>query len=348
MYPGKKMSQFTSNEETVLNLIQSGVAVSEDPFGIIAKDAGIRADEAIDIVDRMKRKGVIRNIAGIFNGEKLGYYLSLVALSVSEENIRKASEIINSHPGVSHNYLRSHKYNIWFTLAEENEDMFNRSLRVIREISEADDFLVLRNEKLFKLGVMLEIGNKKSRDSQDSGVPGHGTEFSKLNDHEKEGIRLLQMDLPVEQRPFQKLIDSAGSFLTEEDLIRVAKSFRDRGIMRRYSAVLRHVKAGYSHNAMTAWKPDRPDNSDTYIKPFIEEGAVTHLYLRTVYPGRWEYPLFAMIHARTEPELQEIIFLLSEKSGIEEYLVLRTEKEFKKKRVTYFSGKFTEWRSIIK
>ena len=70
---------------------------------------------------------------------------------------------------------------------------------------------------------------------------------------------------------------------------------------------------------------------------------MTHLYTRTVFPGRWEYPLFAMIHAESEDELQNIIGRLSEESKIDDYIVLKTLKEYKKQRVIYFSDEFAKW-----
>jgi len=112
--------------------------------------------------------------------------------------------------------------------------------------------------------------------------------------------------------------------------------------MRRYAAVLKHRSAGYTSNAMTAWKTD--DNTDMGL--FMKEKAISHLYYRTVYPGRWEHPLFAMIHAKSDEELNDILKRLSEKSGIKDYLSLSSLKEFKKKRVRYFSEEFKEWKRL--
>jgi len=111
--------------------------------------------------------------------------------------------------------------------------------------------------------------------------------------------------------------------------------------MRRYAAVLKHRSAGYTANAMTAWKAE--DRTDLNI--FMKEKAISHLYFRTLYPGRWEHPLFAMVHAKSDDELKNLIDGLSEKSGIKDYLVLYSLKEYKKKRVRYFSEEFKEWKA---
>ena len=77
---------------------------------------------------------------------------------------------------------------------------------------------------------------------------------------------------------------------------------------------------------------------------FLSNKSISHLYRRTEHPGRWEHPLFAMIHARSDGELDGIIAALEERSGLSDYLVLKSLREFKKKRVTYFSPAFDEWK----
>jgi hypothetical protein len=93
---------------------------------------------------------------------------------------------------------------------------------------------------------------------------------------------------------------------------------------------------------MTAWKIDEKFDEDI----FKSCPDISHLYYRTTYPGRWEYPLFAMIHARTREELFSVIADLSHRSGIRDYLVLESLKEFKKSRVKYFSQDFINWKRI--
>ncbi|HPS56576.1 MAG TPA: Lrp/AsnC family transcriptional regulator [Spirochaetota bacterium] len=333
---------FTASEKLVLEKIQKGVPCSPEPYGEIAKSAGLHEDEVIQTVISLREKKVIRNISAIFDGKVLGYSMSLIAFQVKPENIEHAAEIINSHPGVSHNYLRHHKYNIWFTLAEESPEDFTRSAETLACKCHAEDFLVMRNERLLKIGVFLDTGNSGgSYDSSDY-IPGESKGIVLLSAEEIEAVRLLQRDLPAVKRPFAEILKTAGSSMTEESLLKHSRSFLERGIMRRYAAVLRHRNAGYTVNSMTAWRPE----ADYNMEPFSESRFVSHLYFRTVYPGRWEYPLFAMIHARSEDELDSIIQELSAKSGIKDFISLLSLREFKKKRVTYFSESFKEWKRL--
>jgi len=334
--------EFTGNEALVLNRVQKGIPGVSEPFMAIADEIGLTEDQVIETVLSLKEKKIIRNISGIFEGKKLGYYLSLVAFEVPDGRADEAAAVISSHPGVSHNYLRNHRYNIWFTLAEESEESFHKTVSVLASKSGALDSLVLRNEKLIKIGVFLNIGN-----SDESGEvrPAEMLEPSvcvTLDATAREAVLLLQNDLPVEKKPFAKIAESGEYIHGEKELLSYFSEFLASGIMRRYAAVLKHQSAGYKANAMTAWKTDRSADMELFMK----SKAISHLYFRTVYPGRWEHPLFAMIHAKTDDELKNIINELSERSGITDYLELSSLKEFKKKRVRYFSEEFNEWKRL--
>ena len=151
--------EFKPEESVVLEILQKGIPPVAEPYKYIGESAGLDESTVLEIVRNLKDRKIIRNIAGIFEGKSLGYKLSLVSFKVKDENLEQAAAVINSHPGVSHNYLRKHDFNIWFTLAEESPEAFEKSLSVIFRKSGADDYLVLKNEKLFKIGVILDLGN---------------------------------------------------------------------------------------------------------------------------------------------------------------------------------------------
>ena len=328
-----------------MNTIQNRVPLSERPFQDIASDIGSSENQVIDTINHLKNKNIIRNISAIFNGESLGFHLSLVAFRVAEEDIEHAAAIISSHPGVSHNYLRRHQYNIWFTLAVESTESFEDMVALIAKKAHAQDYLILRNEKLLKIGLKLQIGDADNMQTPDtfSGERPSQAPARNFSEEERLAIRLLQTELPVVEQPFAQIVRDTA--ITQKRLLELAVIFLQEKIMRRYAAVLRHMKAGFTNNAMTAWKlnNDSVDN-DTAVRPFIDHKAVTHLYLRTLYPGRWEHPLFAMVHARSSEELNEIVNELSQKSSLNEYMVLESIREFKKERINYFSDALQEWK----
>ena len=337
------MPDFSSCEAKILNLIQRDFPLTERPFDAIGAMIGISGAEVLRIVADLKERSVVRNISGIFSGENLGYHLSLVALRVPSKRVEAAAAIINAHPGVSHNYLRDHAFNLWFTLAEEDEQTLQKSARVITEKCGAEDSLMLRNEKLLKIGFVLPIGDEAAGAVESAQKPLSCRDI--LAREDRDAVFLLQADLPLVERPFD-LLGETDLQWDGRRLIETGRRLLAAGVMRRYAAVLRHAQAGFTHNAMTAWKIDTDDSFSERIRPFMDEGAVTHLYLRTLYPGKWEYPLFAMMHARSSEELESLLDSLTRRSGLYDRLVLRSLYEYKKKKVRYFSPAFKKWKRL--
>lgn len=331
--------KFSKRETLVLNRVQKGIPCSREPYRVIGDELGLSEEQVIDTVKSLREKEVIRNISGIFNGKELGYYPSLVAFQVPESRIDKAGDIISSHPGVSHNYLRNHKYNIWFTLAEENEKDFYKTVSILAAKSGALDYLILQNEKLLKIGVFLNFGDDEN---YRVGVYSEKDGVFAGDDKAIDAVRLLQMDLPAETHPFDLIAEEGRDISSAGELLDYFSEFIATGVMRKYVAVLRHRNAGFTANAMTAWRVD--DDFDEHV--FTDCAAVSHLYLRTEYPGRWEHRLFAMMHAKSRERIEATIRELSEKSGIRDYLSLESLREFKKERIVYFSDEYNEWKRL--
>ncbi|MGI6453451.1 MAG: Lrp/AsnC family transcriptional regulator [Syntrophomonadaceae bacterium] len=144
-------------------------------------------------------------------------------------------------------------------------------------------------------------------------------------------IELLQGDIPLTHRPFNKLADQLG--IGEKEVVNRVSKMRDQGLIRRWGAILRHQAAGYSENAMVAWRiePESADHVGSLLAAYKE---VSHCYLRQV-PQDFGYNLFTMVHASEKTELKKVIDDMAGKSGIKDYLVLKSLKEFKKASMKY-------------
>ena len=153
-----------------------------------------------------------------------------------------------------------------------------------------------------------------------------------LDEKDKLIIRSIQGDLPLNPRPF--LIISKKIGIGEEELIKRIKRLKEKGIIRRFGATLRHQEAGYPQNAMVAWNvpKDRIDYVGERMAQFKE---VTHCYQR-VRTKDWPYNLYTMIHGNSRKECRAIARRLSDATGIKDYLLLFSEKEFKKTSMEYF------------
>ena len=101
----------------LLKLLQVEMPVVERPFAALADRVGASEKEVLERVQRLKADGVIRQISAIFDTRSLGYESSLVAARFNPARVDEAATIISRHPGVSHNYLRNHSFNLWFTIA---------------------------------------------------------------------------------------------------------------------------------------------------------------------------------------------------------------------------------------
>lgn len=149
---------------------------------------------------------------------------------------------------------------------------------------------------------------------------------------DKEIIKFLQGNLPLEARPYKQLADTLG--LTEQEIIQRIDNMKSAGAIRRLGAVLRHQRAGYRINALVAWKVDesRADAAGEIMAGFKE---ISHCYLRDV-PKGFDYNLFTMIHSQSEKNLAAIVNEVSRRTGIKEYLIIRSVKELKKVSLEYF------------
>jgi DNA-binding Lrp family transcriptional regulator len=153
-----------------------------------------------------------------------------------------------------------------------------------------------------------------------------------IDDVDKKVIRLIQGDLPLDLRPFAVLAVKAG--ISEEEFVQRVASLKKRGIIRRFGATLRHQEAGFSSNAMVAWIVPE-ERVEEVGKAMARFRAVTHCYQRKI-TKRWPYNLYTMIHGDDREECYEIAKKISRKAGIQDYILLFSEKEFKKTSMQYF------------
>ncbi len=144
-------------DKKILNILQTRFPVVPEPFDAVGAELGISGDEVIERVMRLKEKGIIRRIGAVFNSRALGYASTLCAARVPEEKIRAFADVVNSYPGVTHNYRRSNEYNVWFTFIASDPDALERALDEIREKTGVTDILSLQAVRTFKINATFEL-----------------------------------------------------------------------------------------------------------------------------------------------------------------------------------------------
>ncbi len=322
----------------ILSIIQKKFPLSKRPFLDIGNELGLSEDEVINIIQQEKDNNIIRQTSAIFDTKSLGFKSSLVAFKINEEDIDHAVEIINSHPGVSHNYERDHEFNIWFTIAVDpgSKIGLEKSVEILAKLTNAQDYIMLPTLKLFKISVKL---NTTGKDAKKEKVKKHTKKDITLTPLHLDIIKLIQEDIEIKKEPFANIIKTLN--IDYETLFEKLAELKEAGVMRRFAAILNHRNAGFNANAMTVWDVDEKDGEAIGEKA-AAFSAVSHCYLRPKYPN-WPYNLFTMIHGKTKEETDSIIEEIASEIEHKDKRPLYSTREFKKVRLKYFTPDFKEW-----
>lgn len=144
-------------DKQLLNLIQSNLPVVPEPYKELAKILGRSEEEIINRLKGLMEKGVIRRLGAIFDSRRVGYTGTLCALKVPPEKVTEVAKVINSFPGVTHNYLRDYPYNMWFTLLAESQEDLEATLKEIKQLTGIEDLLNLPAQRIFKIRVNFDL-----------------------------------------------------------------------------------------------------------------------------------------------------------------------------------------------
>ncbi|MBC7461562.1 MAG: Lrp/AsnC family transcriptional regulator [Thermoleophilia bacterium] len=335
----------------LLDLIQNVFPLVAEPYATFAEKLGVDHAVVIERIQALRDNGKIRQISAIFDTRRLGYVSSLVAAKVegTQDEIDRAANIFSAHPGVTHNYLREHDFNIWFTVAVPPDSKLGLTdtIEVLGQLAGVDSIRALPNERFFKIGVDLDVkggraanAKKAYKDPETSAASAPAP--STITEVDKRAIRALQTDLPAVERPFAELAEQHG--FSETELIERGQAFLASGQMRRFAAVLAHRKAGFTFNGMGVWKVPAERVEECGLVMGAYRG-VSHCYQRPTYPD-WPYNLFSMTHGRTKAECEDVLTAISQETGLDDYIVLYSTKEYKKTRVSYFTPETYGWEDV--
>jgi DNA-binding Lrp family transcriptional regulator len=319
-----------------------------NPFASIAGDLNLSEREILERLQRLHfgARPVIRQISAIFDSRSLGYESCLVAAKIDEDKLEAAAAEISKHPGVSHNYRRNHAYNLWYTVAVPPDSRLGlqRTVDVLHARSRATVTRLMPALKMFKIGVKFNLSDAEApaapADAPDA--PSSVHDFI-ATDLDKRMIRVLQQDLPLVAQPFDAWASEAQ--VPVDRLLIEAQRYIIRGVMRRFSAVLKHREAGFGANAMGAWIVPE-EKHEEFGRLAASFSSVSHCYLRPTYPD-WPYSIFTMVHARQTSECEAVLADISNVSGVKDYAALYSTHEYKKVRVKYFAGDIEAWEAQV-
>ena len=345
--------------QKLLAIIQDGFPLVERPYKALAEmlnccaenDAGenevseecanlaVSEQEVFDEVEKMRASGVIRRIGGIYDSKKLGFISRLCAGKVptsendfaaeahSQTPMEKFAAVVMSEPAITHNYIRSHEYNVWFTVIAENESAIQVVVDRVCSQTYLHDVHVLSATKKYKINTVMGKGaGAPSKNVFASAV--RQSPENALTETDRTRIHIACDDIPHSLTPFKDWGVSCDEL--REDL--AAKR------MRRFGAILRHQDAGFPCNAMVCFMLDEGTlaNSESAGSLLAKKHYVSHCYERPSFEN-FPYNLYAMMHAQTPEELngyiKESVALLDNP----EYVVLHSLKELKKTSFRFFA-----------
>ena len=338
----------TALEQHLLDTIQDAFPLEERPYRVIAdmfsaQGEPVTEQQVFEAVENLRISGVIRRVGGVYDSKKLGFISRLcagkvptVATGASDDSaLDKFAAAVNAVPAITHNYVRTHEYNVWFTVIAENEAEVQNVVDRLCAETALHDVHVLSVTKKFKINTVmrgagapvgsrqLAVGRNNADESQ-----------AELSLSDKARIRVASTDIPHTLTPFKDwgvAIEELREDLTQKR-------------MRRFGAILRHQQAGFAHNAMVCFGLDeRRGSTGSPTEARDERGAilsknphVSHCYERPAFEG-FPYTLYAMMHAQSAGDLDRYVKEAAASIGNPDYVVLHSERELKKTSFEFFA-----------
>jgi siroheme decarboxylase len=332
------------DDRRLMNLLQSSFPLDAEPFALLAGEAELELEDVLARTRRLLDGRIIREITPIFDTRALGYESMLVAARVDPANPQRAARIVNSHPGVSHNYLRTHDFNLWFTIATPPDSRLGLegTLAALMRETGADSMRQLPTLTLFKINMNLEM--EKGTEALASAVeaaPPRELERQPYDETDIAVIRALQGPMEPVERPYDSAAAEVG--MPTEGLLEHLRGMVERKLLRRVAAILYHRRAGFSANGMGVWKVPEEEILVTGRRMAAFRG-ISHCYQRPTYPD-WPYSVFTMAHGRSKQECDAILDSIAEECRIDgpDRATLYSSTEYKKVRLHYFTEDYARW-----
>lgn len=316
-------------EQSLLDLIQTEFPIAAAPYGVLGDSLKLDEDAVFEVIKGFFEEGLVRKIGPFFDSARLGFKSTLVAVMVDPREIENVARQINEYREVTHNYGRSHSYNLWFTLIAPGEARVNEIIEEVRKLEGVRDIRNLPAERLYKIRVDLKLSGHRKKESSPMKKERRPVELSR---EERRLVEIIQEGIPVVKEPYEALAKDLGA--ESAWLIEKLRQWKEEGIIRRFGAAIRHRKAGFDRNAMVVWAVDDSD-ADAMGERFAANGHVSHCYRRPAFEG-FPFTLYTMVHARTEEELLAAVKDMQQESRLEKHMLLESLKEYKKSSPVYY------------
>jgi siroheme decarboxylase len=312
-------------DKRLCNQLQIGLPITERPFAIIA---GILKSSEAEVIKRTReliKLGVIRRLGVSINWRAIGKASALVTAHIEQGDLKKVIPAVNKLQGVSHNYLREHYYNLWFTLRADSQKDLEAILKKFSKRFGAA-FNSLPVVRIFKLDARFDAASGGKRLlSENRRQKTEDREQKALSKIDEGILKKLQGGVKAVKRPFNFI--GKDSFENFDALLHISEMVHS-GVINRLGAMVNHNKIGFTANAMFACKAEKSRVVKTGEK-LAALGIVSHCYERKTFKG-WPYNIFAMMHGSNMADIRKTVEGFVKKEGVKSFDILPTAEKLKK------------------
>lgn len=284
-------------DRRLLDDFQRDFPITDRPFEVLGNALGLEEAEVIDRLTRMRANGRITRVGATISPGAVSAS-TLAAVSAPEERLEEIAALIDSEPGVNHNYQREDTWNLWFVATGPDRAHVNDTLA---RISHRTGLRVLDLRLVRPFNV--DLGFRMSGKTRN--VPGpRKVDRTAMQDGDLTLLQALSSGLPLVADPYAALARSLGR--NTHDVMERIETLHGAGIISRLGVIVRHRALGWSANAMVVW--DMPaDQIDTAGPALAAHPGVTLCYERNPVEDVWPYRLYSMIHARSRSEALDVL-----------------------------------------
>ncbi|MBN2128758.1 MAG: hypothetical protein JW741_04650 [Sedimentisphaerales bacterium] len=325
------MDQLTTK---LISLLQARFPLEPRPFDTLADQLACSPADALAATQKLAEKNILRSIGPFFNAQRLGYTTTLVAGAIPDPDLGGFVTDVNALPTVSHNYARTGRFNLWFTLAAPTCDLIEDILDSLRDRYPDARLHSLPAIRRYKLRTTFQptAGAKPIFNTPEPPAnPAH--EPLLLSEQHIRVIRVIQEPLELIETPFDTPAHRAGCSV--EKLLHQLHDWHLLGLLRRFAARVRHTRLGYTANALLVLVVP-PDRIHAAGETLAQSPNVSHCYHRPPV-HQWPFNIYAMLHARTSDELARLAEQLAASVQASQRDLLRTTVEYKKEPTRFFT-----------
>ncbi len=278
-------------ERRLLMELQYDFPLCSRPFEAVAGRIGVPESKVVSRVRELRELGIIRRVGAVLNYASRGLKAYLVGLEVDPRGASDVIRKINEDAGVSHNFVRDHRYNVWFVVKRRSLDQV---LSLVEGLM-VKRYTVLETTRVYRLDVKLDLDRGVSR-CKVYRLPESVPKIEDLG----VSVELLRelYDVQVCETPFREI--ARRWHMSEDDLVDMVRRLIERGVLRDFYAVLNQERVGFRENAMIAVRLGD-------CSKLLEVVEATHVVERRCVHGDFDYNCFIVVHATSKDKIEEVV-----------------------------------------